>query len=99
MSLPAGHRPVGLLDVVSTMPARFSVAKTSHDPPLNRLVTDIGEIAKLTIGISAERRQRAPPGALCCSHVINRVRASSRPSPFRAENVWTENRAGPAASS
>ena len=30
------------LDIVSTMPARFSVKKTSHAPPLSRLATKIG---------------------------------------------------------
>jgi len=39
----AGFRSVGVLDIVSTMPARSSVAKATHAAPLHRLATNSGE--------------------------------------------------------
>jgi hypothetical protein len=37
-----GFRSVGVLDIVSTMPVRSSVAKASHVTLLNRLATSTG---------------------------------------------------------
>ncbi len=45
----AGFRSVGVLDIVSTMPARSSVAKASHATPLHRLATNGGEKCGLVI--------------------------------------------------
>ena len=39
----AGFRPVGVPGIVSTMPARASVAKATHATPLVRLATNGGE--------------------------------------------------------
>ena len=45
----AGVRSVGMLDVVSTTPARPSVANASHAAPLNRLATEAGEKRRPTV--------------------------------------------------
>jgi uncharacterized protein YuzE len=47
-----GFRSVGVLDIVSAMPARSLVAKASHDAPLARLVTRTGATCWLE-GIAA----------------------------------------------
>lgn len=39
--------------VVSTMPVRLSIAKTSHDPPLGRLATNIGDISGPAVAMAA----------------------------------------------
>ena len=39
----AGFRSVGVLDIVSTMPARSSIAKATHAAPLHHLATNGGE--------------------------------------------------------
>ena len=39
--------------VVSTMPARLPVAKISHNPPLGRLATNIGEMSALAVAMAA----------------------------------------------
>ncbi len=39
----AGFRSVGVLDIVSTMPARSSVTKATQATPLHRLATNGGE--------------------------------------------------------
>jgi hypothetical protein len=47
----SGFCSVGVLDIVSTMPARSSVAETSHAAPLNRFATNGGEKCGLFPGI------------------------------------------------
>ncbi len=45
----AGFRSVGVLDIVSAMPARSSVAKATHAAPLIRLATNGGEKSGLAL--------------------------------------------------
>ncbi len=50
----SGFRSVGVLDIESTMPARSSVAKASHDALLNRLATSTGATCGLAPSLAVE---------------------------------------------
>lgn len=69
----AGFRSVEVLNIVSTMPARYSVARADHDSPLNRLTTKIGKI-------TGPAEAAAPAGFAPCRRTL--IAFASQSAPF-----------------
>jgi 6-phosphogluconate dehydrogenase len=83
----SGFRSVGVLDIASTMPARSSVAKASHDALLNRLATSTGA----TCGLDTAELIRQVHGALYAAKIAAYAQGMALIAAGSREYDWSVN--------